>query len=117
VEILELMLLVGNVTGRYCQALVAATPPEERVATPKPGTKNMISAGDLARIEREVEALQRELHANEATYGRSFLQLVAIRGYLARLLANEAVARFLSARYPGLLDGFRQIVESTSLEG
>jgi hypothetical protein len=117
VEILELMLLVGNVTSPYCQALVAATPAGQCVATPKPGAKTAISAGDLARIEREVEALQRQLQAHEETYGRNFLKLVAVRGYLAKLLGNEAVVRSLSSRHPELLEGFRQIVESTSLEG
>ncbi len=117
VEILELMLMVGNTTGTYCQALVAATPEWERVEAPKPGGKALLSATDMARIQREVEALQLDLQAHEETYGRSFLQLVGVRGYLAKLLNNEAVSRFLTTRYPDVSEGFRQIVESTSLEG
>ena len=72
---------------------------------------------DVARMEREMETLQRDLHAHEDSYGKNFLNLVVVRGYLSKLLDNGRVVRFLSNSHPDLLNGFQQIVESTSLEG
>ena len=68
-------------------------------------------------MEREMEALHRDLQAHEDSYGQNFLNLVVVRGYLSRLLENERVVRFCSQNSPDVLDAFQQIVESTSLEG
>lgn len=68
-------------------------------------------------MQREMETLERDLHAHEDNYGTNFLNLVIVRGYLAKLLDNVRVVRFLSSNHPDMLDAFQQIVESTSLEG
>jgi ParB-like chromosome segregation protein Spo0J len=118
VEIAEMMNLVNNYTAIYCQALVAATPKDQRVLEPKLTSKRpAIGAADLTRLQREMAALQRDLQAAEEDYGRSYLELMGIRGYLKRILANERVLRFLANRHPEILEGFRQIIEATSLEG
>ena len=117
VEIVEMMTMVANFTGPYCQALVAATPKDQRVRAANSGSKAVFSSGDLARVQHEVEALQRGLQTYEESYGRNFLQLVGVRGYLSKLLGNQRVARFLSTRYSDLFSGFQQIVESTSFDG
>jgi ParB-like chromosome segregation protein Spo0J len=116
IDIAEMMRQAGTYTGPYCQALVAATAKHQRVAAHKPPAKLAIKPADLARLQLEVESLQRDLQVYEEDYGRNFLRLVGVRGYLDRLLANERVARFLGARHAELLEGFRQIVEATSLE-
>ena len=66
----------------------------------------MLSADAVARMEREMETLQRDLHAHEDSYGRNFLNLVVIRGYLSKLLDNGRVVRFLSNSHPDLRSGF-----------
>ena len=117
VEIIEMMLMVNNFSSVYCEALIAATP-KELLADNGQVSKNLrLSAEDIARMEREMETLQRDLHAHEDGYGKNFLNLVVVRGYLSKLLDNGRVVRFLSNSYPDLLNGFQQIVESTSLEG
>lgn len=45
------------------------------------------------------------------------MSLVIVRGYLAKLLDNARVVRFLSSNHPDMLNAFQQIVDSTSLEG
>ena len=117
VEIVEMMLMVSNFSSVYCEALIAATPKELLADTGQAKRTQMLSAEELARMEREMETLQRDLHTHEDSYGKNFLNLVIVRGYLSKLLDNGRVVRFLSNSHPDLLNGFQQIVESTSLEG
>lgn len=42
--------------------------------------------------------------------------MVLARGYLAKLLENKSVARFIKQRRPEVLEQFMVIVETTSLE-
>lgn len=116
IEIVEMMAMVNNYSSVYCEALVAATP-NELLADGGRSRKNpKLSAEEIARMEREMESLHRDLQMREDTYGRNFLDLVIVRGYLTRLLDNGRAVRFLSGNHPDLLSGFQQIVESTSLE-
>lgn len=117
VEIAEMMSIVANYTSSYIQALVAATPKEQLVAAEPSKATATLSPEEMARMQREIETLQRDLHAREDTYGTNFLNLVIVRGYLAKLMENGRVVRFLSNNHPDMLNVFQQIVESTSLEG
>ncbi len=116
VEIVEMMGMVANYGSPYCQALVAATP-KEMLTDERVKNRVVLSAENVARMQREMEALQRDMQNHEDTYGQNFLNLVIVRGYLAKLLENGKVVRFLSNRHPDVLNAFQQIVESTSLEG
>lgn len=117
VEIVEMMLMVANFGSGYCQALVAATPKELISEDEKLKQKIFLNSEDVARVQREMETLQRDLHNHEETYGQNFLNLVIVRGYLSRLLDNGRVVRFLSSNHSDVLNAFQQVVDSTSLEG
>jgi ParB-like chromosome segregation protein Spo0J len=118
VEIAEMMNTANVYTGFYCQALIAATPKEQRISEPKPSSRRpAIGAADLARMQREMASLHRDLQAAEEDYGSNYLDLVLVRGYLKKIMGNERVMRFLSARQPEILEGFQQIADATGLEG
>ncbi len=76
-----------------------------------------LSPDELARLQREMETLQRDLQAHEDTYGTNFLNLIIVRGYLAKLLDNGRVVRFLSSSQPNMLDAFQRIVDAANLDG
>lgn len=116
VEIVEMMLMVHNFSSVYCEALIAATP-KSLLADNQAKKNPRISPEDIARMEREMETLQRDLQAHEDNYGQNFLDLVVVRGYLSKLIDNGRVVRFLSNNYTDVMNAFLQIVESTSLEG
>jgi hypothetical protein len=52
----------------------------------------------------------------EKSYGQDVLLLVLARGYLAKLLENKSVARYIRQRRPEVLEQFEVIVETTSLD-
>ena len=70
----------------------------------------------MARMERELDAINRDFKAVEATFGDDVLHLVLATRYLSRLIGNANVDAYLRKRHPEILDEFQAIVAATSLE-
>ena len=70
----------------------------------------------MARMEREMDGLQREFKAVSASYGDTELNLVVASGYLSSLIGNPRVSGYLERRHPEILTEFKAIVAATSLE-
>ncbi|MEW6558701.1 MAG: plasmid partitioning protein RepB C-terminal domain-containing protein [Planctomycetota bacterium] len=117
VECIELMLTANNMTVAYAEALLAATPPPLLVGETKPRKLRGITADQMAKMEREMGNLQGQLKLVEKSYGQDVLLLVLARGYLAKLIDNKAVFRFLSQRQPDVLAEFENIVQTVTLDG
>ena len=117
VECIELMLTANNMTVAYAEALLAATPPPLLVGETKPRKLRGITADQMAKMEREMGNLQGQLKLVEKSYGQDVLLLVLARGYLAKLIDNKAVFRFLSQRQPDVLAEFENIVHMVTLDG
>jgi hypothetical protein len=70
----------------------------------------------MARMEHEMDGLQREFKAVSASYGDTVLNLVVASSYLSSLLGNPRVSGYLELHYPEILTEFRAIIAATSLE-
>jgi hypothetical protein len=70
----------------------------------------------MARMEREMDGLQRQLKAVSAPYGDTVLNLVVASGYLSSLIGNPRVSRYLECHHSEILTEFRAVVAATSLE-
>jgi hypothetical protein len=70
----------------------------------------------MARMEREMDGLQREFKAVSASYGDTVLNLVVAAGYLSSLIGNPWVSGYLERRHPEILTELRAIVAAMSLE-
>ena len=116
VECLELMVATDNITVAYAQALLAATPSNMLVGEQKPKKIKGVTADQMALMEREMSNLEGQFKMIEHSYGQDVLNLVLARGYLAKLLNNEAVIRFLTQSHSDLLTEFANIVNATSLD-
>jgi hypothetical protein len=75
-----------------------------------------LTSEQMARMEREMENLQREFKAVEASDGDSVLNLVVASGYIGRLIDNPCIDRYLDRNQPEILAKFRAIVGAASLE-
>ena len=116
IEAAELMNLAGNYTASYAKALLAGTKQHDLVHANRPKSVNGMTPDQMARMEREMETLQRDFKAIESSYGDDVLNLVIASGYLAKMIGNGEISRYLDQHHPELLGEFRVIVAATSLD-
>ncbi len=116
VECVELMVSANNITVAYAEALLVATPAAVLVEGKKPAKLTGVTQEQMAKMEREMSNLQRQYKLVEQTYGQDVLNLVLAKGYLAKLLENKSVARYLRQRHPEVLAEFEVIVQTVSLD-
>ena len=116
IEAIELMVAANRLTSRYAQALLLTTPPTLLVEGKKPAKISGISPEQMAKMEREMTNLQERYKLAEQSYGHDVLDLVLARGYLVKLLDNNAATRYLRQSQPDMLAEFEAIVQTVSLE-
>jgi ParB-like chromosome segregation protein Spo0J len=116
IDAVELMMAMNNFTSRYAQALLAATRQEDLARPEQPKTVRGLTPEQMARMEREMEGLQREFKAVEASYGDSVLNLVVASGYLTKMIGNKQLSGYLERHYPEILMEFQAIVAASSLD-
>jgi hypothetical protein len=116
-EMAELMTKMNNYSTSYAAGLVARTRPEQLVGQTPGKRPARPKLDDLARMELEMEALEREILLIDESYGRDVVNLTLARGYVKKLLENAKVVKYLAAKHPDLLTEFQRIQEAASLEG
>lgn len=79
------------------------------VESEKPKTRPGMTPEEIARLEREMEVLERDFKAIEQTYGQNVLNLTLLRGYLKKLIENPKVVKFLSTKHSDLFAEFQAI--------
>lgn len=115
IEAAELMLGNKNFSVMLAKALLAATPSDQLAIQRKIQPEQQVSPESIARLERELAALQMQIKIVEDDYGPDVLHLTVIKGYLTKLLANAAVVRWLARHQPEYLKEFQSIAELTEL--
>ncbi|WP_272940627.1 plasmid partitioning protein RepB C-terminal domain-containing protein [Sinorhizobium meliloti] len=113
IEAADLMIGQHNFTLMFARAIRAATPDSQLVAAKKmTGAAASTPPGQqIARMERELAALQTQVKSVEETYGIDNLHLTVARGYVAKLLANTRITRWLSYHRQEYLGEFQKIAE------
>lgn len=62
-------------------------------------------------MERESANLEREFKIVEQSYGTDHVDLVLAKGFLAKLLRNARVVRYLAQHHGGILAEFQTLAE------
>jgi hypothetical protein len=117
IEASDLMIGQNNFSIMFARAIRAATPDYQLVAAKKgKGAAVPTPSGQqMARMERELAALQTQVASVEETYGIDNLHLTVARGYIAKLLANNRVVRWLATHQQDYLSEFQKIAEIDTL--
>ncbi len=115
VDMAQLMVSASNFTKAYADALLVGTPPDQLVGGRKVKSEHGISPEEIARMEREMEALERDYRLHQDQFGENALHLNAVQRYVKRLLENAKVKRFLGSRYPELLEEFEELASIEAL--
>lgn len=117
IEAADLMIGQNNFTVMFARALRAATPESQLTSSKKGkgGSASTPSGQQIARMERELAALQTQVESVEDTYGIENLHLTVARGYIAKLLANKRIVRWLANHQQDYLVEFQRIAEINTL--
>lgn len=116
IECVELMVAANTITVAYAEAMLVATPAELLVEGKKTLKLAGVTQEQMAKMEREMSNLQGQYKMVEQTYGQDVLNLVLAKGFLAKLLENKSITRYLRQRQPEVLAEFELLVRSESLE-
>lgn len=118
IEAADLMVGQNNFSLMFAKALLAATPDDQLAKQPKKDKKadaNGPTAQQIARMERELAALQTQVKSVEDSYGIDNLHLTVARGYIVKLLSNALIVRWLSQHHQEYLSEFQRIAEMESI--
>lgn len=115
-EVAELMVSANTYTASYAKALLATSRPEDLHKPDQIRKATGLTPEQMARLEREMAAINVDYKELEASYGDDMLVLVVASGYLERLLSKPPIERFLESRHPEFVENFRAIVQATSLD-
>jgi len=69
IEIVEFMVSANNFTAGYAEALVLGTPKDQLVNPEEPKKKKGLSREEIAKMEEEMETLERDIKAVDQAYG------------------------------------------------
>jgi ParB-like chromosome segregation protein Spo0J len=116
IEACNLMASTSNFSSSYAKALVAASKREDIKTPPRSPRVSGVTAADLRLMERELTRVQRDFKSTEVSYGQDLVALVVAASYVAKLISNARITRYLDDNHPEMLNEFRKIVSSTSLD-
>jgi hypothetical protein len=116
IEVAELLVATGNFSVPYAKALFAATQPDMLVEPDKHKTVKGLTPEQIAKMEKEMEVLQRDLKLVEESHGNQVLNLVLARGYVSKLFGNARVTRYLDQHHAEIFHELQTMSQSESLE-
>jgi len=70
---------------------------------------------EIAKMEQEMESLERDLKSVEQSYGENMLNLTCAHGYIKKLIDNAKVVRFLNANHPDIFAEFESIAATETV--
>jgi len=117
VEAVELMIASNTITVAHAEALLKATPPEQRTdVKPAEREKKTAPIEQIEKLQKEMDQVQESYTQAEENYGSDLLNLVVAKGYLTKLLANGAVKSYIGRHEPEILTHLELVVNTVSME-
>ena len=116
IEAAEMMISANRFTENYARMVLVATRSDLLVEPKRAKATEGTTPEDIARMEREMERLQQDHRVAEDTLGETMLVLVVAKGYLARLMRNEAVSSYLSRHHPELSAELVSVMEAVATD-
>jgi hypothetical protein len=115
IEMAELMTSANNFTIGYADALLKGTLPDDLLNPNEPKKAKGMTTEEIARMEDEMATISGEFKAIEDTYGETVLHLSGAKTYLASLLGNAKVSRFLVSRHSDYFAEFQKLAVAEKL--
>lgn len=116
IEAVEMMISANRFTVAYAKVLLASMPSEKLLLPDKKNVLKGVSPEDIARMEREMERLQQEYGNVEEILGDTMFTLVVAKGYLSKLLKNDAIADYLNRHHGPMLSELRMVMDAVGAD-
>ncbi|HEJ6927567.1 plasmid partitioning protein RepB C-terminal domain-containing protein [Serratia marcescens] len=109
-DFVSTMVTLNNFTKKFALSMLHALPAEHLVRKPDnaPDDKDMIKT--LARLEKEMAALQVETQDIENEFAENNLNLMVVRSYIAKLLSKNEVIHWLYDNKSEYLDVLKKVL-------
>jgi hypothetical protein len=114
IEAAELLVNANNYSVAYASAILAGTPQSQLVEGSKPKLLKRMTPEGMSRMEGELARLQESFTSIQDSYGQDHLQLTVIKSYVAKLLGNSRIVRYLMQNRPDFMAEFQTIAEIKS---
>lgn len=111
IEASEMMISASRLNVPYANMILAASRPDMLIEVKKPRQLDA-TPEDIARMERQMEKLYQDYKAVEDTLGETLLVLVVAKGFVARLLRNNAIAGYLNRYHQDLTGELATVMEA-----
>ena len=115
IEAVELMVGMNNFSASCARSILLATAREQLAEPNRPKSSPVHTAEHMARLEREIGNLQREIVELEDSYGSDQLKLIVTRGHLEALFRNEKVVQYLTLHHGDIFGELRKLVDATKM--
>lgn len=115
IDIAQNMCAANNFSESYAKALIAGTRAEQMVSGRKATDGKVMSLEEMARMEREQEAVRVDIEQVKEAYAENLYTLVVIRNYLKSLLSNAEVERFLKHNHADMLPELDKVSKIESI--
>lgn len=111
IEAAEMMISASRLNVPYAKMILAASRPDMLIEVKKPRQLDA-TPEDIARMERQMEKLYQDYKAVEDTLGETLLVLVVAKGFVARLLRNNAISEYLKRYHQDLTGELASVMEA-----
>jgi hypothetical protein len=116
IEAVELMVASSSVTMAHVDALLKATPPEQRTDIAPVAKDKSASMEQIVKLEKEMSQVHTQYQDAEQHYGSDLLNLVLAKGFLNKLLTNDSVKAYIGRNASEILEHFELVVNTVSME-
>lgn len=116
IETAEMMIAANRFTGMYADMVLATTRQEQLVSQKKTRGTSDVKPEDIARMEREMEKLHQDYLTAEEEVGEIMLTLVVAKGYITRLLRNNAISDYLHRYHSELVEGMANVMDAIATD-
>ncbi len=117
IETAEMMMAASCFTVRYAKMMFSMTPPDQvNEARKIKRTSPEFATQDVARMEREMEKLYQSYHSIEDSLGETMLVLVVAKGYVSRLLSNDAVIAYIKRFQPEIGEELAGVIDAVTAD-
>lgn len=109
-DFVSTMVTLNNFTKKFTLSMLHALPAEHLVRKPDnpPEDKDMIKT--LARLEKEMAALQVETQDIQNEFAENNLNLMVVRSYIAKLLSKNEIIHWLYDNKSEYLDVLKKVL-------